>query len=274
MREIKLSDHTAPLSFIQITDTHLLDDPAETMHGVNTRDSFEAVMLDALRRYPEIDFFLFTGDISQTGGRQSYRQFQSVIEQCDKPVYCVPGNHDTPELLRQVVSASPKDNIETIRLGSIYLILLSSHVAGRHHGAVTPQQLQQLQDFMASSRAPLHIIAIHHPPALINSHWLDELGLINRSEVLDVISCCNHNSLLLSGHVHQEVDQQLANVRLLATPSTCYQFVARSDSMQREEAPRPAYRYVRLNTNREIHTKVHSIEWSAGYNETSKIQTL
>jgi Icc protein len=274
MHEIKLSDHTAPLSFIQITDTHLLDNPAETMHGVNTRDSFEAVLLDALRCYPDIDFLLFTGDISQTGGKQSYRQFQSVIEQCDKPVYCVPGNHDTPEFLRQVVSASPKDSIETIRLGSIYLILLSSHVEGRHHGAVTQKQLQQLENFIASSRAPLHIIALHHPPALIDSHWLDELGLVNRSEVLDVISSCNHNSLLLSGHVHQEVDQQLANVRLLATPSTCYQFVARSATMQREEAPRPAYRYVRLNTNRQIQTEVHTIEWSADDNETSWIQTL
>ena len=274
MREIKLRDSTAPLSFVQITDTHLLDNPDDLMHGISTRDTFEAVLYDALERYPNLDFILFTGDISQTGSSESYVHFESVINSCDIPMYAVPGNHDTPELLQQVIPACPKESLQQVNLGNITLVLLNSYLAGSHCGMVGKEQLSQLDNLLEDSTARFHIIAIHHPPLLINSRWLDDLGLLNREALLEIIRRHEKQTLIMSGHVHQPIDQQQGNIRMITTPSTCYQFVARSESMQREGQPRPAYRYISLCDKRGIETKVHDIDRADDKYATLKIQNL
>ena len=274
MNEIKLRDSSAPLSFVQITDTHLLDDADALMHGINTRDTLEAVLQDAWERYRDLDFILITGDISQTGSSQSYVHFKSAIGRCNIPMYAVPGNHDTPGLLQQVIPVCPDGAIKTVNLGNITLVLLSSHVAESHGGMISALQLQQLDSLLHGSNARHHVIAIHHPPVLVYSRWLDALGLINREELLEVIFRHEQQTLILCGHVHQQIDQQMQNIRLLATPSTCYQFVARSETMQREEQPQPAYRYIRLDSTRDIYTEVHTIDWTTNYQASLRVQNL
>lgn len=254
------NNHTDTLKFLHITDTHLLDLAEETFHGINTKESLEAVLVHSLARYTDIDFLLFTGDISQTGNEQSYALFESVIEQYDLPIFCIPGNHDNPELLQQFVPISPGNSINTIQLGKFSLVLLNSWVEDSHHGMITQYCLQQLDEHLKNNQDKVNIIAIHHPPVSINSVWLDEIGLQNKADFLSVINRYQQSSLLLFGHVHQEFDQQMKELRLLATPSTCYQFKANSEYMYRTDTLAPAYRYVKLSTSSDIDTVVHYVE--------------
>lgn len=257
----KLSNNQIDVvKFIHITDTHLLDRPEEKLHGLNTRDNLELVLSASQSRYQDIDFFIFTGDISQTGTEESYKLFKSVIEEYDIPVYCVPGNHDTPVLLQRIIPNCPDESIKIIQLDKFSLILLNSWVKDKHHGIITQSCLQQLDDYLHNSGDQFNIIAIHHPPIIIHSKWLDELGLQNQAEFLQVINRYAQNTLLVCGHVHQEVDQQLGNLRLLATPSTCHQFKANCKHLYHLEAPSPAYRFIKLNRADGIDTKVHYLE--------------
>ncbi|GMR08582.1 MAG: hypothetical protein BMS9Abin26_1587 [Gammaproteobacteria bacterium] len=251
---------TDALKFVHITDPHLLDQPEETFHSLNTRKNLEAVLSDSLMRYPDIDFLLFTGDISQTGSEESYTLFNSLVQQYDLPIYCIPGNHDTPELLQHVIPNCPDKSINIIQSDKFSLVLLNSRVENREHGMITQHCLQQLEEHLKNGEDQFNIIAIHHPPVLINSRWLDEIGLLNKTEFLQTINKYPRNTLLLFGHVHQEIDQQLDNLRLLATPSTCYQFKANSEYMHRIDTPSAAYRFVKLSTKNNIETKVHYVE--------------
>jgi len=244
MPKAALIKQAGAIRFIHITDTHLLNHSEETFHQLNTKESLEAVLSDSRARYPAIDFFLFTGDISQTGTAESY---------------CVPGNHDTPKLLQQVIPDVPGSSINVIAMGEFSLVLLNSWVDDEHHGIVTQRCLQQLEVHLKNSRSQFNIIAIHHPPVLINSKWLDALGLKNQSELLQVIQKHSQNTLLICGHVHQEIDQQIDGLRLLATPSTCHQYEANAEHMSRIATPAPAYRYVSLSRENNIDTKVHYI---------------
>ncbi len=248
------------LKFIHITDTHLLDQPEETFHRLNTKESLEKVLSDSRAHYPDIDFFLFTGDISQTGTKESYSLFKSVIQNYDIPFYCVPGNHDTPKLLQHVILTCPDHSINVIHLGQFSLVLLNSWVDDKHHGMITQRCLRQLEGHLKNSRDQFNIIAMHHPPALINSQWLDELGLHNQTEFLQIVNEYSQKTLLICGHVHQEVDQQLDGLRLLATPSTCHQYKVNSKYMRRIDRPSPAYRFIKLSTTKSIDTQVHSIK--------------
>lgn len=258
-RELQ-NNQTDVLKFVHITDSHLLNQSEETFHRLNTKESLERVLSNSQTLYPDIDFFLFTGDISQTGTEESYALFKSVIQDYDLPFYCVPGNHDTPKLLQHVIPNCPDNSINVIQLGQFSLVLLNSWVEDKHHGMITQRCLQQLDDHLQNSGDQFNIIAIHHPPVLINSQWLDDLGLHNQTEFLQVINKYSQKTLLICGHVHQEVDQQLEKLRLLATPSTCHQYKVTSKYMHRIEKPSPAYRFIKLSATKNIDTQVHYIE--------------
>ena len=247
------------IEFIHITDSHLLDHPEDEFHGLNTRSCLDAVLSQSLSRYPDVDFLLFTGDISQTGNEQSYNIFRSVIQQYDFPMYCVPGNHDSPELLQAIIPDCPDKTINIIPFEAFSLVLINSRVEGQNYGIVSHQCLQQLKEHLANHQSQLTIVAVHHPPILTNCKWLDDLGLQNQNEFLQVINDYNPNTLVLSGHIHQEVDSLLEQLRILTTPSTCYQFEVNCDHMIRANLP-PAYRHIRLDTLNNIDTKVHYID--------------
>jgi len=257
MPEESHNHQASTINFVHVTDCHLLDHPDEAFHGINTASSLHTVLSHCVSCYPDIDFILFTGDISQTGRQQSYSVFNKIIQPYKLPVYCVPGNHDTPGLLQQIIPSSPDNTISIIQLGMFSLILINSSVEGRHHGRLTRDCLLQLEQHLYNSEDQFNIIALHHPPVLINSQWLDELGLQNKIELMQLISRHRQNTLLLSGHIHQELDISLDRLRILSTPSTCHQFEPNSDDMHRANGTPPAYRYVRLSTSNEIVTKVH-----------------
>lgn len=253
------NNNTDVLKFVHITDSHLLNKAEETFHNLNTKNNLETVLSHSQTHYPDIDFLLFTGDISQTGSEESYLLFKSLIQEYDLPVYCVPGNHDSPKLLQNIIPSCPDNSINIIQSGLFSLVLLNSWVEDKHHGMISQHCLQQLEEHLQNSEDQFNIIAIHHPPVLINSKWLDEISLQNQIEFLQIINKYPQNTLLICGHVHQEIDQQIDKLRLLATPSTCHQFKANSDHRHHVDTPSPAYRFIKLTTNN-IDTKVHYIE--------------
>ena len=248
------------LKFVHITDTHLLDQPDGVLHNINTKERLEIVLSHSQSHYPDIDFFLITGDVSQTGSKESYSILESVIGQYGIPVYCVPGNHDTPQLLKKIIPVCPNKSVNIIKLGKFSLVLINSCVEGEHYGALTQNCLQQLDEHLKSSKNKFSIISMHHPPVSINSEWLDKLGLQNKSEFLQIINKNPQHVLVLCGHVHQEIDQKIENLRLLSTPSTCHQYKPGSMSMRCIGLPLPAYRFVKLTSLNKIVTKVHYLE--------------
>lgn len=245
---------------IQITDTHLIDHPDELFHGLNTRQSFQDTLDKALNTYPDTDALLLTGDISQTGNSASYQTFQSIIRNCPLPIYAIPGNHDHPRLLQHAVPNSPIDDIEVIELETLNIILLSSFVEeGKNHGELSEKMLSQLDSYLKQATTKHNIVVIHHPPVLTNSRWLDELGLVNRDELMRCLRNYYNPITVICGHVHQEINQHIDNVHVIATPSTGYQFVESSDTMRRYESPDPAYRYLEFNIKGLCNTAVHYI---------------
>ncbi|MYB89440.1 MAG: hypothetical protein F4X93_05725 [Proteobacteria bacterium] len=247
------------LRFIHITDTHLLDGADDTFHRINTKQSLQAVLAHCAARYPDADFWLFTGDISQTGAQKSYAQFESAIREYDVPVYCVPGNHDTPQLLQQVAPECPLDSIRVISLGRFSLVLISTWIANEHHGKISQRCLTQLREHLQNSKDQLNVVVLHHPPVPVNSKWLDEIALQNNTDFVQILDNHPGEVLVLFGHVHQSFDQQLNQLRFLSTPSTCHQFKPNAPVHLPDPLP-PAYRFVELDTNGCINTRIHHIQ--------------
>ncbi len=91
------------IRFAQITDCHLMDEPDGRLRGIHTRATLEAILESIGNNHPHLDFLLFTGDISQIGNRASYGVFASTLASLSCPIYCIPGNHDDPAGLHDII---------------------------------------------------------------------------------------------------------------------------------------------------------------------------
>jgi Icc protein len=103
------------------------------------------------------------------------------------------------------------------------------------------------------------MICLHHPPVEMQSKWLDSVGLGNGSEFIARAAASGRVRVAIFGHVHQHYDAPHAGVRLIATPSTCRQFLPHADEFAVDERP-PAYRCIQLHPDGSVDAELVWVE--------------
>ena len=246
---------STPVRLLQITDTHLYAEPEKTLYGVNTRASLQQVLV-AARLHPKPDLVLATGDLVHDESPAGYQTLAAMLHTLDAPVAAIAGNHDGLKSLRAI--AGPN-----IRIGGMHtltawrIVLLNTHVAGKTDGHLDADELQFLKTALTQSRGAHVLIALHHQPVAVGCAWLDRLGLNNADEFFDVLDRYQHVRGVLWGHVHQVFESERHGVRLMATPSTCAQFLPDSSDFALDTRP-PGMRRLTLHPDGHMDTE---IEW-------------
>ena len=243
------------MRLIQFTDLHLSPEESGRVRGVDTRDSFRRCLAHARRHAGPADAFLLTGDLAQDDLR-SYHALVEILEGETTPVHCLPGNHDLPDQMVRVLGAAPFDLSPVLRYGDWTLVLLDSAIPGIHHGELRRSSLGFLDDVLARFADTHALVVLHHQPVPVGSAWLDSIGLVDAGALLEVVSRHRNVRGLLWGHVHQAFDAVRDGVMLMATPSTCFQFVPQRDDFAVDDRP-PGYRRLDLHPDGRIDTAVH-----------------
>jgi Icc protein len=133
--------------------------------------------------------------------------------------------------------------------------MLDSCEPGHVGGRLTPAELARLDETLGDS--PAHaMVCLHHHPIAMGSRWLDGIGLANADEFWRIIDRHSHVRAVVWGHVHQAHDDRRGDVRLIATPSTCAQFLPGSVGYALDNRP-PAFRDFRLHADGRIDTQLH-----------------
>ncbi|MGB1950373.1 MAG: 3',5'-cyclic-AMP phosphodiesterase [Marinobacter sp.] len=247
-------ENPRPLRVLQLTDPHLMADPAGALLGVNTRDSLDAVIEQVLAQHGQPDLVLATGDLAQDGSAEAYRVFAEKLRAFPCGSGWIAGNHDVRGVL-ELVASEQQANRRHIVQGGWQFILLDSSVPGKVFGELADSELAFLADTLAQNPALPTLVALHHHPVDIGSDWMEQIGLRNRDAFWDVVDRFPQVRIVLWGHIHQEHDLHRKGVRLLATPSTCIQFTSGSRKFAVEELP-PGYRWFELETSGEFRTEV------------------
>ncbi len=242
---------------VQFTDPHLFGDPGQTLRGVDTRRSLAATVSAARAAIAASDAIVVTGDLVQDdpGG---YPPFRQIFGGLGKPVYCIPGNHDDWPTMARVLAEPPFVLGGHVDLGTWRLVLLDSTVPGEAGGYLSGPSLHALESALAGAGRRPTIVFLHHHPIEMQSRWLDEVGLKNSAELFAVLDRHAHVRAVSWGHVHQSHDGMRNGVRLLATPSTCAQFLPRSADFAIDSSP-PAYRELTLHSDGRLDTRVHVV---------------
>jgi Icc protein len=175
-----------------------------------------------------------------------------------KPVLCIPGNHDEPEVMRHSLCEEPFQYCGTRAMGAWQFIMLDSYDPGHVGGRLSSSELERLDAALAKSAAHA-LVCMHHHPVPMGSRWLDGVGLANADDFWNVIDAHSHVRGIAWGHVHQIYDGERNGVRLFATPSTGAQFLPHSDRYAVDSRP-PAYRRFEFHDDGRIQSEVFWVD--------------
>lgn len=250
----------AAVRLLQISDTHLHATKDSRMRGVNTFDSFRAVLDAALKdeTWPP-EAVLVSGDIVQDESRAGYELFRSEMEQLNVKVLCLPGNHDDPKLMDEILTGGPFHFCGTIRIEGWSLILLNTFLTGEDAGGLGEKRLQALASALQENASQHVVVCMHHQPLNMGSAWLDGVGLRDAHRFLGIVDQHRNVRAVLWGHVHQASDRTRGSVRFLSAPSTCSQFLPSSDFFAIDSRP-PGMRWLTLHPDGRLDTRVVWVE--------------
>jgi Icc protein len=250
-----------PVTILQISDTHLHAAADSRMRGVTTYSTFLAVLEHAKRdrRWP-VDAILATGDIVQDESRAGYERFRSSLEPLGVPVYSIPGNHDDPNLMGEILTSGSFHLGGEFRHGPWSIVMLSTYLAGEDAGGLGPARLQGLRRALAAHEGQHVLVAMHHHPLPMGSTWLDGVALRDAQAFWGVIDAHAAVRGVVCGHVHQAADRTRNRVRFMSTPSTCAQFLPGSEFFALDDRP-PGMRWMELHGDGRIDSEV---SWVSG----------
>ncbi len=247
-----------PVNLLQVTDTHLFARPDKSLLGVNTWDSFGAVVDQIAGQRCAIDLAVVTGDLSQDDSAESYRRFAERFASLALPTFWVPGNHDDLGLMRAQLRPPTLHSARKILTPHWQILLLDSHVPEHTYGFLAESQLAFVEQ--AIKQHPQHhtVLMMHHNLVPMGSEWLDQHRIKNGEAVQAWLSDWPTIKAVVWGHVHQAFDQVQQGIRMLATPSTCVQFLPASKHFALDTEA-PGYRYLSLHADGTLETVVQRL---------------
>lgn len=243
---------------VQITDTHLFASGEKEMLGLKTEDSLEAVIQEVKKIKPQPECVLLTGDLSQDETLESYQRLHQHLRKLNLPAYWIPGNHDRPHLMEKALMTPPAYGDKSFHYQGWQFILLNSAVPGRVHGYLSEDTLYWLNSELEKAKDYPTLVALHHPPFLVDCQWIDKSRLQNPEGLFTVLDQHPQVRLVLFGHIHQDFQRDRGGVRYLASPSSCIQFKPRCEQFTLDENY-PGFRVLWLYPDGKYKTEIKRV---------------
>ncbi len=246
---------------VQITDPHLFQDTNGELLGINTQASFSQVLSEIQQQQYDYDLVLATGDLVQDNSDEGYLRFRQEVKALNnKMVFWIPGNHDFQPKMFEILKEETVSAKKHILLGDKWqILLLDSQVQGVPHGQLEAEELDWLKLKLQEYPERYSLVVLHHHLLSTGSAWLDQHNLRNANELAEVLAPFKHVKALLYGHIHQQVDSEWLGYQVMATPSTCIQFKADSNTFALDVV-QPGWREIDLHADGHIETRVKRIQ--------------
>mgnify|MGYP000459640346 CR=1 FL=1 len=227
--QIRSAEHPRPNHFLlHISDTHLLAGGGSLYDRVPSEVHLRRLFAEFEASGARPDAIVFTGDLADRGEPDAYRRLRAIVEpvadDLGARVVWVMGNHDERgafrrELLDEPASDAPVDAV--VDLDGLRVVSLDSTVPGRHHGEVSPEQLEWLRGVLATPAPHGTILAMHHPPMpsvldlAVSVELRDQSALAASLVGTDVRA-------ILAGHLHYSSTASVAGIPVSVASATCY----------------------------------------------------
>ncbi len=250
--------HQDYIELLQITDTHIFTNEKETFDDVDTQSSLKEVLNFARKNDWPVDAVLVTGDLVHDPVAVAYERLLEVLVFIDQPIFCLPGNHDDPGLMHQLLNKKNVHTSKSLEIGQWVIFMLDSFLPNTDAGYLKQDELDFLNKKLNENLDKHVLVCLHHPPVEIGSEWMDRMRLNNPDDFFNVLDGYDHIKAVLWGHIHQEFTSERHGVTLMATPSTCVQFMPGAGQYTKDGRA-AGYRYLRLNASGDFNSVIRRI---------------
>lgn len=221
--------HPKPEHFIlHISDTHFVADN-DLLHGsVDSDENLRQLFRDFVKAQVKPEAMVFTGDLADTGHPDAYVRLRNIVEPVAKElgaeIIWVMGNHDERSAFRSGLldSDAGQESVDMVHdVNGLRIIALDSTVPGKHHGELSNEQLDWLQDVLSTPAPQGTLIALHHPPVPSPLDIMAKFELREQSRFEKVIEGTDVRGIL-AGHLHYSTFSTFAGVPVSVASATCY----------------------------------------------------
>lgn len=209
----------------QITDTHIKADGRMAYGMVDTVGYLRRAIKHVSEFRPAVDAVILTGDLTDRGGSQEFKELRRHLEDLAIPCFPVPGNHDHRDRFRAAFADHPlvgscqKFVQYAVDDYPFRLIGLDTTEPGEPHGYLCPERLKWLDECLAAVPDKPTLVFLHHPPFETGIRHMDVQNLINGDEFMDSLARHRQVKHVACGHVHRPSEVTLRGVGVSIAPN-------------------------------------------------------
>lgn len=194
-------------TYILLGDPHLVGKDLEN-YGQNPAKRLESIIDVVNTDYASAKAIFILGDLAENGKEEEYNVAKKLLGKLNKPVFCVPGNHDDKNLLKETFPSLYIDTEKNLSFNyetdKHEFIGLDSTLKDSSKGIICQNRLSWLDQKL--SLITKKVVLLMHHPALSVGYNIDSIKLIDNSDLLKTLN--KHKSkisLLIFGHIHRNV---------------------------------------------------------------------
>ena len=223
------------LTFLHISDTHICADPAYRPHWLRKSVAHPnrgvESLLEAIDALPfTVDFILHTGDICAEPEAENYHVARELLDRLEQPLYLLPGNHDSPQLAREILADGERrqvlDDDHTIINGYHLISIEAGGVGDPVFPTVPEEQIANFAALLNQAQDGPILVAAHYPFVRTGVPWIDDGARIQNGERLHELLVAQRERVagVFFGHIHQVVTSFCDGITYNSCPSTWFSF--------------------------------------------------
>ena len=198
---------------------------------------------------------IVTGDLVHEPSPKAYHRLAEQLTRLSCPVYCLPGNHDNPEMMSEHLNVKNISTKKQIDFTHWQVLLLDSHKPGSHGGHIAEHEMQFLRTSIEQHPQQDVLVAVHHPCISIHSPWMDNMMIDNATVLQSQLERYPQVKSVIFGHVHQEFEAVHNDILYQTCPSTCVQFKPQSNHYEKDTLA-PGFRQLTLKADGHLQSQV------------------
>lgn len=218
------SSTPAPLSFVQISDTHIGFNKPANEHVTDTLQK----AIDAINALPTPPaFVVHTGDISHLSKPEEFDQAKQLLSQLKVPLFTLPGEHDTigdrgQAYEQAFVRKDVKEGLQVWDQAGTHFVSLTNVLdfGASGTGKLGQAQLDLLSKDLAAQKQDTPVVVFSHIPLYdLYPKW--GWATTDSAQLLSLLSRFT-SVTVLTGHIHQVIEHTEGNIRFHTAAATAY----------------------------------------------------
>ncbi len=214
----------------QITDFHVRPPGVRAYAGSDSNAMMRRAVAALAALEPRPDCVIATGDLTDCGLPEEYRQVADDLATLPMPVYMIPGNHDRRDVMRSCLSARHPYLLQDANFlhyviddFPVRLIGLDTVMPGEHGGEICAARESWLVQTLARGDRRPTLIFMHHPPFRTGLTDMDSMMCRTSPSFAKLIARHPEIERITAGHCHRPIAVRFAGTVGFVAPSTAHQ---------------------------------------------------